>query len=86
MGVVEVGGMLRRHDSGVDGCCTARCIIALDSTGIVAPVDDRLFHVHVRHLENKTECILVVNIPVVTHFHHIILEINVISGTGVVLQ
>ena len=87
MGIVKVRGVLRRlYLRTRMAYAFANGIRSLDRIGIVTAIDDPLVHLHIRHLKDKTECVDRVDIPIVTHLHHIILEIHRIAGIGIVLQ
>ena len=87
MRIVEVRRMLRRSDlgAGVAHALTNR-IGSFHRIGEIPAVNDLLIHPHIGHLENETEGVDRVDIPIVTHLHHIILEIHRIARIGIVLQ
>ena len=80
MGIVKVRGVLRRLylRTGVAHALT-HGIRSFHRIGIVTAIDDPLIRLHIRHLKDKTECIDRVDIPIVTHLDHVILEIHRIA-------
>ena len=84
--IVDVSRVLRclqsvaRLGYAVDG------VIALDGPGVVASGDNRLADIHIRHLQDKSQSIGGVDVPVVAYLQHIILETKVVTRSGVVLQ
>ena len=87
MRIVEVRRMLRRSDlgAGVAHALTNR-IGSFHRIGEIPAVNDLLIHPHIGHLENETEGVDRVDIPIIAYLQHIILEIHRIAGIGIVLQ
>ena len=87
MRIVEVRRMLRRLDlgAGVAHALTNR-IGSFHRIGKIPAVNDLLIHPHIGHLENETEGVDRVDIPIIAYLQHIILEIHRIAGIGIVLQ
>ena len=87
MRIVEVRRMLRRLDlgAGVAHALTNR-IGSFHRIGEIPAVNDLLIHPHIGHLENETEGVDRVDIPIIAYLQHIILEIHRIAGIGIVLQ
>ena len=65
---------------------TARRVRALNDVGIIAAINNALIHLHIRNLQNKAERVQRVDIPVVTHFHHVVLEADIVAGDRIALQ
>ena len=86
VGIVEVGGMLRRPHAVLRLGRTVDRVRRRIYVGAVTFRHDLLLDVHIRDLQDKTERIGRVDIPVVAHLHHVVLEAQVIARTGITLH
>ena len=86
VGEVQVRRVLWRTKTVVRVRVTARRVRALNDVGIIAAINNALIHLHIRNLQNKSERIQRIYIPVVTHFHHVVLEADIVAGDRIALQ
>ena len=86
MRIVEVGGVLR-SDMRIHRIGHAVRRIRADNriTPIIA-WNDMLVDAHIRHIEDETERIDRIDIPIVTYLQHVVLKTGVVMRIGVVLE
>ena len=66
--------MLRSYNVVISLRDASRGVGSHDDIRIVSSVHNGLFDIHVWHLKDKSEGIDRIDVPIVTHFEHIILK------------
>ena len=86
MRVVDIRSVLRGFEAVLRLRCAVGRVRSDDDIGIVTTGHNTLIHIHIRHLQNESERIERVDVPIVADLEHIVLEIRTVSGTRITLN
>ena len=77
---VQICSVLRRTHTRLR-CrrAAARRVRALNHIRVVPTLHDVLMHVHVRHLQDESERVHRIDVPVIAHLHHVVLKIKPVA-------